>query len=120
MNNAKKILGKKWGIYGYMKYIISESRFDDIIMTFLDERFQGMEKHNDAIGGGMYTWWGIGNHGLLDLDYDSKGGYRVGVDHTIFEGLKGIFGLSLGETEDYIMRWLFENLDLKPLEIYLI
>ena len=106
-----------FGVFIDMKYIIRESRLDSLIMKYLDDQFDGMTKHVENIGGGMYQWWGIGNYGMLETStYD--GMVRVGVYEPIWEGLRGTFSLSRTQTDDYITMWVEKNLELYPDEIY--
>ena len=101
-----------------MKFIISESRIERLVMNFLDEQFKGMKKHVDAIGEGTYTWWGVGNYGMVDMEIGPDGVLGVGINSEIYESLKGTFNLSSGSTDEFFIMWVEDNLGINPEEIY--
>lgn len=106
------------GVFIFMKYIISESRFENLIMNFLDDRFKGMKKHVEHLADRNYTWWGIGNYGMLDKSTNDDGVVGVGVNIEIWNSLRGTFDLSPTQTDEYITMWVEENLGIFPHEIW--
>jgi hypothetical protein len=100
-----------------MKYIITESRFDQIIMDYLDNQFSGMEKHCDAIGGGYIQWWGNGEYPMIEMGEDN--GNLMGFNRKIWDGIGGLFNLTGQESTKYICRWIQINLKYSPNQIYL-
>lgn len=100
-----------------MKYLIQESRLNDLIMSYLDNQFKGMVKHVEGIGGGVYTWWGIDNHGMVDIGENEEGSINIGIDSNIWNGVQSFFGLSDSVTDDYLKMWVEENLGISADEI---
>lgn len=102
-----------------MKYIISESRLDSLIMNFLDDQFKGIEKHESEKGGSTYTWWGKGTDALIDMSSDDEGVMGFGFNSDVYEGLKRTFNLTWLETDKYLTMWVTKNLGISPEEIYI-
>ena len=104
-----------------MKYIINESRLDEVIMNYLDSIFFGMKEHHEKIGYGIYQWWGNGDYWMMYIDktYDADDAVlSVGINDSVWSGLVAMFNLSPVQTEQYLKRWIRENLEINPDEIY--
>jgi hypothetical protein len=41
-----------------MKYIISESRLESLILKYLDDSLRNIKSHFEEIDGEEYNWWG--------------------------------------------------------------
>ena len=121
LDNAKKILGKKLSFLVYlfyMKYQIDKARLEDIIMKYLDSVFFGIEEHIDVIEGKDYQWWGKGEDEMIAIDSSYDDGLAMGVEDSIWQVVRSMFGLTPHQTDEYFMRWIHENLELSPLEIF--
>jgi len=101
-----------------MIYQINKSRLDEVIMNYLDSVFFGMEEHHYAIGKAIYHWWGIGNHEMIDIDNSHDDVFAMGIEDSIWQGVRGMFNLAPIQTDEYFMRWIQKNLELFPSEIY--
>lgn len=95
-----------------MRYIISESRMDDLVMNYLDIKLKNLEEHVDAIGGGFHHWWGFGTVPLFMVVGDDGKGIEISNDIT--RNLQKLFNLSYNIAQGYVFSWFRKNI---PLEI---
>lgn len=110
---SKRVINR--GYLFDMKFIIGESRLRDLVMSYLDQEFDGLEHRH--LPGHAYHWWAIGNDCMIDMS-DDEGFVKVGVYEPIWKGLNGLFNLTIEETNQYIATWIEWNLEIYPEEIY--
>lgn len=91
---------------------------ESLVMNFLDDQFKGIKKHVNHLGDSTYTWWGIGNYGMIDMSSDDEGVLGVGINSSIYESLRGTFNLSPSLTDEFFMMWVESNLGIEPKELY--
>jgi hypothetical protein len=101
-----------------MKYQINESRLDEVIMSYLDSVLFGIEEKYNYIGGGMYQFWGKGNYEMIYVDESNDNMLSMGINNSIWGGLRRMFNLTPTQTDEYFIKWIEENLGLNPEDIY--
>jgi len=94
-----------------MKYIISERKFDHVIMTYLDGVLDGIEEEYYDIGGGFYHYYKLGDKEIFGIEKD---GERLGISisQKFVHSVSDFFGISYNEAQDYILKWVEINLGL--------
>ena len=91
-----------------MKYIITESRLDNIIFNYLDMKLNGIEKRK-----GRYTDFIFV---LPDEEYGILGWDKTGdlyVYYEIKEDIQNLFGLESSDALDVIGRYIEDRFNLK-------
>jgi hypothetical protein len=96
-----------------MKYEISKSRFDKIIMNYLDSVFFGIEEHTELIGG-EYRYWEKKGDTMIEFSEDLDGVSAVGISEPIWEIFRTMFSLTPFDADSYIKSWLKKNLNEIP------
>ena len=89
-----------------MKYIISESRLDDIVMKFIDEKLKNLEVND-------YNYWAVGNE---EIFYIFKEGNKkgLGMSSKFINYIRKVFGLTYDDAQTYVMEWAKLHLGFKP------
>lgn len=100
-----------------MKYIITESRFAEIISKYLDDTFENIQEYYDEIDGVVYNWWGIKQDVdipvfVLQKNYDGKMG--IAYDEQLLNSLMNLFGITQEEAESHLQKWININLNIYP------
>ena len=91
-----------------MKYIITESRLDNIIFNYLDMKLNGIEKRK-----GRYTDFIFA---LPDEEYGILGWKKSGVLYVYYkikEDIQNMFGLESPDALDVIGRYIEDRYNLK-------
>lgn len=92
-----------------MKYIINESRFDNIINEYINS-IVGLpiKKHNHPSSMVYYVWL-TNNKGETVFESEDNGlGLELGVRDDIWFSVKGMFSLSVDETNNRFSEWMNE------------
>ena len=96
-----------------MKYIISESRLESLILNYLNGSLNNIESHTQEIDGEEYNWWGIDETPVFVLK-DVYGVVGIAYDTQYVSSLCDLFGLSEDEAKSYILKWINLKLDIHP------
>jgi hypothetical protein len=96
-----------------MKYIISESRLEKVIVNYLNHSLDKIESHTQEIDGEEYNWYGIGDVPVFVLK-NVYGKIGIGFDEQYVSSICDLFGISEHESKTYILRWINSELDVHP------
>ena len=55
---------------------------------------------------------------MIAIDNSVKDELAIGIEDSIWQSVRGMFNLTPIQTDQYFTRWIQENLDLSPLEIF--
>jgi hypothetical protein len=94
-----------------MKYIISESKLEKLIMNYLDSSIQQVEEVYHVEDGDEYVGWKIDDEVVFAIEKSSN---KLGILDTFFSTLQGLFGLTQEQCEEYLLKWIKENLGIVP------
>jgi hypothetical protein len=97
-----------------MKYIISESRLEKVILNYLSNSLGNIESHSTEIDGEEYNWWGIKDAAVFVLKNDTHGKLGIAFDEQYVSSMCDLFGISDYEAKSYILRWINSELDIHP------
>ena len=106
-----------------MKYIISESRLEDLVISFIDDNVRGLEHHvsegsvYDGLGE-VRWWWGIGEEELF-YAYLEPNNIIVGIRHHLFNLVQNMFSISQDETFEYFGKWIKKRLGIEFKELFI-
>jgi hypothetical protein len=96
-----------------MKYIISESRLEKVIVNYLNHSLDKIESHTQEIDGEEYNWYGIGDVPVFVLK-NVYGKIGIAFDEQYVSSLCDLFGISEHESKTHILRWINSELDIHP------
>ena len=96
-----------------MKYIISESRLEKVIVNYLNHSLDKIESHTQEIDGEEYNWYGIGDVPVFVLK-NVYGKIGIAYDEQYVSSLCYLFGISENESKKYILLWINSTLDIHP------
>jgi hypothetical protein len=96
-----------------MKYIISESRMESLILNYLSSSLKNIESHTQEIEGEEYNWWGVGDTPMFVLN-NVYGIIGIAYDEQYVSSLCDLFGISENESKKYILEWINSKLDIHP------
>jgi hypothetical protein len=97
-----------------MRYIITESRFESLIINYLDDSLKNIKSHSEEIEGEEYNWWGIGDVPVFVLKNNEHGKIGIAFDEQYVSSMCDLFGISDYEVKTYILRWINSKLDIHP------
>lgn len=96
-----------------MKYIISESRMESLILNYLNDSLENIESHSHEFDGEEYNWWGINGIAVFVLK-NVYGKIGIAYDEQYVSSLCDLFGISENESKKYILQWINSKLDIHP------
>ena len=96
-----------------MKYIISESRLESLILKYLDDSLENIESHLEEIDGEEYNWWGTEDVPVFVLK-ETDGELGIAYDTQYISSLSDFFNISENESKKYILEWINSRLDIHP------
>jgi len=96
-----------------MKYIISESRFESLILNYLNDSLKNIKSHSEEIDGEEYNWWGADGTPVFVLKH-VKDKLGIAFDEQYVSSMCDLFGISDYEVKTYILRWINSELDIHP------
>jgi hypothetical protein len=91
-----------------MKYIITESRLDNIIFNYLDMKLNGLEKRKGRYADIVFV---LPNKTLGILGWKKSGDLYV--QHKIKEDIQNLFGLESSDALDVIGRYVENTYNLE-------
>ena len=96
-----------------MKYIISESRLESLILNYLDDSLRNIKSHSEEIDGEEYNWWGTEDVPVFVLK-DVEGELGIAYDTQYISSLSDFFNMSEYESKTYLLKWINTNMDIHP------
>ena len=96
-----------------MKYIITESRFESLIINYLDDSLKNIKSQSEEIDGEEYNWWGIGDVPVF-VHKNVKDKLGIAFDEQYVSSMCDLFGISDYEVKTFILRWINSELDIHP------
>lgn len=102
-----------------MKYYITGSRLEKLILNYLDEIFSELKEHKEKILDTEYIWWGNGYKKVVEMGDREDGVLSMGIDEDTWLSVKQFFKLSPITTDVYFTLAIHKNLGYNPVEIYI-
>ena len=96
-----------------MKYIITESRLDSLILKYLDDSLENIKSHSEEIDGEEYNWWAIEDVPVFVLK-NVYGKIGIAFDTQYISSLSDFFNMSEYESKTYLLKWINTNMDIHP------
>ena len=96
-----------------MKYIITESRLESLILNYLNDSLENIESHSHEFDGEEYNWWGTEGTPVFVLK-NVYGIIGIAFDEQYVSSLCDFFGISENESKKYILQWINSKLDIHP------
>jgi hypothetical protein len=97
-----------------MKYIITESRLESLILNYLDDSLKNIKSYTQEIDGEEYNWWGVEEDVPVFVLKDVYGKIGIAHDEQYVYSLSNLFGISEDEAKSYVLRWINSVLDIHP------
>jgi hypothetical protein len=94
-----------------MKYIITESRLEQLVMNYLDSSIKNVKEVYHEEDGDEYVGWEINGEVVFAI---LKNENKLGILDTFFDTLQNLFGLSKEQSEEYLLKWIEQNLGVVP------
>lgn len=96
-----------------MKYIITESRMDELINNFISQIVNLPLKKKGFPTGGIY-WTNSDGDIVFEVDNSfNETDSALGVDKKIWHNVKGMFSLDPIETDKVITKWMNDYSNMK-------
>ena len=96
-----------------MKYIITESRLESLILKYLDDSLENIKSHSEEIDGEEYNWWAIEDVPVFVLK-NVYGKIGIAFDTQYISSLSDFFNMSEYESKTYLLKWINTNMDIHP------
>lgn len=96
-----------------MKYIITESRLESLILNYLDDSLRNIKSHSEEIDGEEYNWWDIEGVPVFVLK-NVYGKIGIAFDTQYISSLSDFFNMSEYESKTYLLKWINTNMDIHP------
>ena len=96
-----------------MKYIITESRLESLILNYLDDSLRNIKSRFEEIDGEEYNWWGTEDVPVFVLK-DVEGELGIAYDTQYISSLSDFFNISENESKTYLLKWINTNMDIHP------
>lgn len=90
-----------------MKFVIPESRLENIAMKYLDYAFEGLHEVNSKIFP-KFRFWKIGGKVVMQMDTH----IRLWVRYDIWDRISDMFSLDYDEAQELIKKWVKLNMGL--------
>jgi hypothetical protein len=93
-----------------MKYIITESKLDKVVIHYLNEMYGDLEEYTtDDYPNSLF----FVKDKKVYMKQNLKNGYLYVDDYTIWEDLRTIFNLKFTEVQRVIIKWVEETYKLR-------
>ena len=96
-----------------MKYIITESRLESLILNYLDDSLRNIKSHSEEIDGEEYNWWDTEDVPVFVLK-NVYGKIGIAFDTQYISSLSDFFNMSEYESKTYLLKWINTNMDIHP------
>lgn len=89
-----------------MRYIITESRLDDIVQKFISDYVGDLKSHVSTAPGPTYFWY-TGKNGIVMFEVtETNKGSRLDVHNDLWNIVKKMFSLSMSEVDQAFLKWM--------------
>lgn len=89
-----------------MKYVISESRLDNVVQKFISDYVGKLESRVSTGPGPTYVWY-VGNNGRVMFEVtNTDKGPRLDVPIDLWNTVKKMFSLSMSEVDQAFLKWM--------------
>jgi hypothetical protein len=92
-----------------MKYVITESRLDELVQKYITNYAGPLEKHSFPSFSNTYIQYTNLNGSLVFGISDSDYGLALGVSEPMWNTVKDMFSLSDNDTDIAFMTWMKNN-----------
>jgi hypothetical protein len=99
-----------------MKYLISESRLDNLVQKYITKYVGVLEKHLTHTFGRSYIWYTNINGEMMFEVSDTDYGLALGVYESMWNMVKGVFSLSDSDTDRAFLIWMTNNEEKREFE----
>jgi len=97
-----------------MKYIIKESRLDELVQNFITSQVGLLESHSSPTFGHTYIWYtNLNGVMLFEISDTLYHGVGLGVLESMWNVVKGMFSLSDNDTDKAFIKWMSNYLGRK-------
>ena len=93
-----------------MKYIITESRLNNLILKWMDDSYGDLNKIDYPYSTFVY----LTRDDSTFFSYDKRNGYVRGHSREVGEYLQSLFNLDIDQMEEITKLWLRTRYDLEP------
>lgn len=99
-----------------MKYIIGESRLDDLVQQFITMKIGGPIKKSEItkFSWPLYHHWENKNGEPIFRTLD--GSYKLDVEDNLYHDVRKMFSLSKKSADSSFLKWVKNNLKIKSFE----
>jgi len=99
-----------------MKYLITESRLDNLVQKYITKYVGVLEKHLTHTFGRSYIWYTNINGEMMFEVSDTDYGLALGVYESMWNMVKGVFSLSDSDTDRAFLIWMTNNEEKREFE----
>jgi hypothetical protein len=99
-----------------MKYLIAESRLDNLVQKYITKYVGVLEKHLTHTFGRSYIWYTNINGEMMFEVSDTDYGLALGVYESMWNMVKGVFSLSDSDTDRAFLIWMTNNEEKREFE----
>jgi hypothetical protein len=92
-----------------MKYLIAESRLDELVQKYITKYVGVLERHSSPTFGRTYIWYTNSNDGMMFEISDTDYGLALGVFEPMWITVKRMFSLSDNDTDKAFLTWMKNN-----------
>ena len=92
-----------------MKYIIAESRLDNLVQKYITNYVGVLESHSIPSFGRSYIWYTNLNGEMMFEISDTDYGLALGVFESMWNTVKDVFSLSDNDTDRAFLTWMKHN-----------
>ena len=91
-----------------MKYVITESRLDELIQNYISESVGLLERHSshDSYSYSNYMWYTNLKDVMIFEIAETDEGLGLGVLESLWNSVNGMFSLSDYDTDKAFMKWM--------------
>ena len=90
-----------------MKYLIAESRLDELVQNYITNYVGLLERHSSHTS--RYIWY-TNLNGEMMFEIDSN---ELGVFESMWNAVRGVFSLSDYDTDKAFLTWMKNNKEMK-------
>lgn len=90
-----------------MKYVISESRLDNVVQKFISDYVGDLKSRVSTGPGPTYVWY-VGNNERVMFEVTrTNEGERLDVRNDLWNSVKKLFSLSMSEVDNAFLKWMY-------------
>ena len=103
-----------------MKYLITESRLDELVQNYITDYVGLLERHSSPTFNRTYIWYtNLNGEMMFEITDDSGLGLELGVFESMWNAVRGMFSLSDYDTDKAFLTWMKNNRGMRDfVEVY--